>query len=405
MQNKKKPRPTWRAVKSVEEGKDLIDLGLLLGWSDMRTLKRTFSVSQQVDIVKHFAIRLSERLNDRLGCELIVESLLVWTAANSSELLIEGFLESVFDEPDRLRIIRVFTEIALTSEGTDQKHFEDMFAVAVSIISQFGINLKFLAEKYPKELKGSDAVLAHIGTYLISVSNNNNASIRLCLINYFGVVGVASFDIEPFNRLMSRFGHTVLDSLFALLCIKKTEAVALQFLLDNLPFVLLANDKTQQVLFEIFKFYMLKSPDKFSIFLSTFSKELRAQKPSIIDSQKKVVVETFMKHLALLLRVVSDVNHKQLARDVLLSLVQFDKYPYRDELIADILSSEDIKSFYKEILIKLKDSPSKQKVIDSVSHFRSGRRGRKPSFARVENVGILEQVNFLGANDELRIPS
>lgn len=396
------PKPTWKGIKSVDEGKELIDIGILLNWSDMRTLKRTFSESDQVDIVKHFAGRLAERIEDRLASELIVESLLVWTAANNSEQLIDGFIEAVFEEPDRLELIKAFTELSLTSDTTDAKHYEDMFAVAVSIISQFGINLKYMAQRYPEELKGHEQTLAHIGTYLISVSNNNSSAIRFCLLNYFGVVSVADSNIEPFNKLMGRFGHTALDTLFSLLFNKKTEAVALQFLMDNLPFVLLANDHTQKMLHEIFKFYMLKKPEKFSIFVSMFSEELRSEKPSFFDTHKSKVCETYMKHLALLLKVVSEVNHKQLAKDILLSLVKFDGVEFKNTLIESILRSDDIRPFYREILGKLKDAPSKEKVIDSISHFRSSKRGRKPSFSRADNLGILGQVNFLGAHDDLR---
>ena len=172
------PKPTWKGIKSVSEGMDLIDIGILLEWSDMRTLKRTFSENNQVEIVKHFARRLAERIEDRLAAELIVESLLIWTASNNSEQLIDGFIEAVFEEPDRLLLIKAFTEISLTSDTIESKHYEEMFAVAVSIISQLGINLKFMAMKYPEEFVGHEQVLANIGTYLISVSNNNNSAIR-----------------------------------------------------------------------------------------------------------------------------------------------------------------------------------------------------------------------------------
>lgn len=396
------PKPTWKGIKSVDEGRDLIDIGMLLNWSDMRTLKRTFSESDQVEIVKHFASRLAERHEDRLASELIVESLLIWTAANNSEQLIDGFIEAVFEEPDRLALIRAFTEISLTIDTADSKHYDEMFAVAVSIISQLGIYLKFMSQKYPEELRGYEHVLSHIGTYLISVSNNNSTAIRFCLMNYFGVVGVAEANVEPFNKLMSRFGHTALDTLFTFLFNKKTEAVALQYLMDNLPFVLLANDMTQNVLHEIFKFYMLKKPEKFSIFISMFSEELRSEKPSFFDDHKIKVRETYMKHLALLLKVVSEVNHKQLAKDILLGLVKFEGVPFKDTLISNILRSEDIRPFYREILVKLRDAASKEKVIDSISHFRSSKRGRKPSFTRADNLGILGQINFLGAHEDLR---
>ena len=118
--------------------------------------------------------------------------------------------------------------------------------------------------------------------------------------------------------------------------------------------------------------------------------------------RKHKVTETYLKHLALLLKVVSEVNHKQLAKEILLSLVNFEGVEFKDQLITDILRSDDIRSFYRDILARLRDAPNKEKVIDSVSHFRSSKRGRKPSFSRSQNLGILSQINFLGAHDMLR---
>src|SRR5690606_26461565 len=107
----------------------------------------------------------------------------------------------------------------------------------------------------------AQALLDHIATYLLSVSNTNSSCIRLSLLHYFGVTEHGSSNKLYFNRVMSRFGHTVLDHLFALLFRKKSEAVALQYLVENLPYVLGADRHSQRIVHETFKHYMLKEPE------------------------------------------------------------------------------------------------------------------------------------------------
>src|SRR5690606_18318848 len=107
------------------------------------------------------------------------------------------------------------------------------------------------------------ALLDHIATFLLSVSNANSSCIRLSLLHYFGVCERHSEQKVCFNRIMGRFGHTVLDHLFNLLFRKRSEAVALQYLVENLPHVLEADRHAQKIVHETFKFYMLKQPERF----------------------------------------------------------------------------------------------------------------------------------------------
>src|SRR5690606_9680768 len=149
-------------------------------------------------------------------------------------------------------------EIALSNELAEGTHDQDIFEMAVALVCELGISIQEYDRAYPGEFRRASALLDHIATYLLSVSNANSSCIRLSLLHYFGVTEHGAEQKICFNRIMSRFGHTVLDHLFNLLFRKRSEAVALQYLIENLPYVLEADRHSQKIVHETFKFYMLK---------------------------------------------------------------------------------------------------------------------------------------------------
>src|SRR5690606_41340755 len=114
---------------------------------------------------------------------------------------------------------------------------------------------------------------------------------------YFGVTEHGTVNHQSFNRIMGRFGHTVLDHLFNLLFKKRSEAVALQYLLENLAFFLEADRHSQRIVHETFKFYMLKQPERFVLFIQAFTEHL-----AVSGEDYDEAARVFMQHLVLLLK-------------------------------------------------------------------------------------------------------
>ncbi len=398
---------SWKGTRSVDQAVALVDLGVLLKWRDMRTLRRTFTPEDEEKIVRHFASRLGERCQNRLQAEILVESVMIWLANAASEKLLYAFLEELFSQPSCENACWTLVEIALTSEIAENSHDGDIFEMAVALICELGISIQEYLHAYPGEFPRGIALLDHIATYLLSVSNTNSSCIRLSLLHYFGVTehgGPASR--LCFNRIMSRFGHTVLDHLFNLLFRKRSEGVALQFLLENLPYVLEADRHSQKIVHETFKYYMLKQPERFSLFVQAFADQLNVIEGDFVEARK-----TFMQHLAALLKVASDVNHKQLGREFLTAMLKFDAEPFCREIMDTIMAEPDIRKPFRELLDQLRTAahpnekretprepgqPRPRELIDAVAQFRSSKRGRKPSFSRVEGLGTMHQVTYLG---------
>ncbi|MCH2192497.1 MAG: hypothetical protein MK188_16445, partial [Gammaproteobacteria bacterium] len=269
----------------------------------------------------------------------------------------------------------------------------------VALICELGQILQFIEKEYPGELQmDTNKLLDHISTYLLSVSNSNNNCIRLSLVHYFGTLEAGKSYKPGFNRIMGRFGHTILEHLFLLLFNKKTEAIALQFLLENVPFILEADNHCQKILHETWKYYMLKKPERFALFIQTLTNHLTAEDGANSIAARKV----FLQHLGVLLKIVSEVNHKDLGREIMCAIGKFNNDPFRNDLIALIVKDKAIRENFRNICGKMIDATNGEQIVESADGFRSSKRGRKPSFAKAQKTRPIYQAAFLGHQQAAR---
>ena len=382
----------WKDVESVEQAKQLIDYGVLLNWREMRRLKKILSQDDELFVVRHFAVRLAERAESRLPEEILIESVLVWLSNSTEEKFIHAFLTELLQQPNHLEACLTLVELSVTSEISNMEHNEELFAMAVALICEMGLAVQQIIEGYPEALREPRRILDQIATYLLSVSNTSNSCIRLSLLHYFGSTESTVRHKPGFNRIMGRFGHTVLEHLFTLLFSKKTEAVALQYLLENIPYILDADNHSQKILHETWKYYMLKKPERFALFIQTLTNHIITVDEGPHNNYKRV----FLQHLGILMKVASEVNHKDLGRVMMMAIMNFGESPYRDELITMIKQDDSIRPAFRDQLSRLVEAASASGNGDAGPNFKSSKRGRKPSFARVDDIGTLHQVTFLG---------
>lgn len=384
---------SWRSVKGLEEAKQLVDYGILLSWKDMKHVTKVMRSDEVQELVRYFAVRLAERVENRLPEEILIESVLIVMANSASEEVLNAFLEELLQQPNRMDACAILVELAITAEISDVDHIEDIFAFAVALICELGNIIQEIEKQYPGELGDkSRKLLDHITTYLLSVSNNNNNCIRLSLIQYFGALEKGQSYKPGFNRIMGRFGHTILEHLFTLLFNKKTEAVALQFLLENIPSVLEADNHSQRILHETWKYYMLKKPERFALFIQTLAKHL-----STLPEEATVICrKVFLQHLGVLLKIVSEVNHKDLGREIMSAIVAFPNDEFRQELMRALAEDKTIRDNFRKLMNKLIEASNSDQVIEQFDGFRSSKRGRKPSFAKADKTRPIYQVTFLG---------
>lgn len=385
---------SWKDVDALDRGIELIDRGVLLAYPEAKSLGKRIDQKTKIRLIQQLGSRFSERIEDRLAQEILVESFLNIMIQETDETLLQGFLESLFTAPEPSKNAIRFAEIALMLEYTDEKHSDSLRALAVSCVCELGMAVKAAGEHYPDSDQSKSELLAHITTYLVSLSNSDNACIRLSLFHYFGSME-SDLEHKPgFSKVMSRFGHTLLDQLFGLLFQKKTEAVALQYMNENLPFVLASDRYAQQILHETMRYYMLKKPDRFGLFMQTFATSLGESKSLEVDV--KVVSKVFMQHCLALLRVASELNHRELGGELLSALTKFSGHPARPELIVNALAQNDLRKPFRDLLEELRKHPERHSSIDRIHRFSHVKRGRKPSFSKSHQMESVRQIAFLG---------
>lgn len=383
----------WRDVASLDAALQMVDYGVILKWRDVKRLHKAFSKEEQMAFVQHIANRFCEPHETRLPEEIMVETLLNWLVHAKDESALQAFLEALLENPHRSAASIKLVEVALTTEISETEHDDDIFAMAVSLICELGLAIKEFGAQYPEHFNNPEAIFGHISTYLLSVSNTNNSCIRLSLLNYFGSTEQGTPNKIGFNKIMGRFGHTVLDQLFYLLFKKKTEAIALQYLLDNTPFILEGDRHSQRIVHETWKFYMLKKPERFGLFIQTFTRHLKTLDPVKTGFARRV----FMQHLGALLKVVNEVNHKPLAREIICAMSELRDDSGCLEVVDQLVHDPMMRALYKDLLKEIVTGEDMQKVVDSTARFVNSKRGRKPSFQRVDHLLTISQVQFLGS--------
>lgn len=383
---------SWKQVETLDEAKRLVDVGSLIQWADVRRFRKLVTDEEFVEFIRHMAARLCERIEDRLALEIVIETLLITLAHAYEERFVQAFLEALLENGERSEACLKLVEISLTAEPSDSNNDEEVFAMAVSLVCELGIALRQLELDYPGQIDRAGAILGHISTYLLSVSNSNNNCIRFSLLNYFGTMEQQDKQKIGFNKIMGRFGHTVLDQLFTLLFRKKSEAIALQYLLENTPFILEGDMHSQRIIHETWKFYMLKKPQRFGLFVQTFARYLNAMAPE--DSLE--IRRVYCKHLGALINVASEVNHRGLARELALALIQFKDQDQCRFVYDEILKAPLLRREFRDLLVQMRDAESSAKVIESAARFSAVKRGRRPSFQNAHGTLTMNQVQFLG---------
>lgn len=91
------------------------------------------------------------------------------------------------------------------------------------------------------------------------------------------------------------------------------------------------------------------------------------------------------------------------------ALSSFEDQPLRNPMVEEFIANHRLREPYKRLLSKLcleeKKTTNIQSIIDDVAIFRTNRRGRKPSFARVDKLGTIAQVFSLSGGQNARAAS
>ena len=383
--------PSWRHCKSVDQAQHLIDIGVVLPWKEAHHMAGSMPHDEQATIIRYLVNRLCEHSEIRLSQEILVESLLVLLANAGSERMLVVLLEELFSNPQSELACRVLMDVVFSAEYADNGHGVEIYDLSVVLVCELGFAIQGYDLQFPGQLKGVRQLLDRVATYLLSASNSNSDAVRLSLIHYFGETEQGLVDKPFFNRVMSRFGHTVLDHLFAMLFRKKVEAVALQYLLENMPLILEADHHTQVMIHESIKFYALKNTDRFGLFLTALSATVAA----LPNEQYRMANRALLLQFSALFRVVSEVNSKELGRDLVIALGFLKAEPTFFAIMRELESDSELRPLFREMIQKLMHATAANLDPADFVVLKNAKRGRKPSLARAGEMGTVSQVSFL----------
>jgi len=390
---KSKKAIQWKNTTDIATAKKLIDMGHLLPWNDGKIVLKVLGDEGASDLVRYIAARLGDRYNDRLAAEILVESLYAVLTASSSEKIMIAFLEELFSSDEFENVTRHLVEISLGGEVGEDDLSKSVVSAAVALICEIGLNIQRIEDEEEGRIEKAKSLSDHIAAYLLSVSNTNVQAVRLSLLRYFSQIEYGHTLKTNYGKLMSRFGHSIMEALFQQLFVKKSEKIAAQFLLENLPCALEGSSETQKILHETFKQHMFKESERFCLFLHELGTHVLSLGQ---EDQLCPAAESYARHLVALYKVTSDLGHKELGREVLQELHKFSGFGDCGKWIKSLEVSSEIRRVFRDLAtdyrVKVVESGKGGKV---VSQFRMSKRGRKPSLSKGD-FGFLEQVTTLG---------
>ena len=392
---------SWGRCKTLQDVYTLIERGIVLQHRDVRRVSARFTAAERDQIVEHFAVVFCQQVETRAMAERTVESLLVWLTWTGGERAVRVFIAKLCVQHNFRRACWTLTELTLTDEISQLEHGERVLATGVSFICELGRTLHRELEQGTGKITAQDLLWNHLATWLLSLSSINSSAIRLSLLNYFGSMNYTETGRKFFNRIMRRFGYTVLDYLFVMLFNRRSEAMALEYMLHNLPWVLGGDYFTQKILRSVLQHHMYRHPERSLLFLRTFADDLLAR-PQATDATRQAwqdnMRQSFLHHLAALYLVIAEINQRTLIPEFIDILNRFRHDAAFQPMLQALLDVDGLRPYFRSWLAF--SSRDNAKVI---APQLARKRGRRPSFARTKTeISTLEVVAFLGDNEAIR---
>lgn len=172
------------------------------------------------------------------------------------------------------------------------------------LLTEFGLLLASRSGKSAIDNVGTGRVVEFITTSLLARSNVNSMAMRMSLLHYLFKNPLNAHASQQLNRVISRFGQTMLEDLMsAMFEDKKRETAAFYFLLEHMNIFISTSPALAEMCHSVLRHYMLKFPDEFPKFLAAYEDK-------IVTEPAKLLPLT--KHYTLLLRIAAEVSQRAL---------------------------------------------------------------------------------------------
>lgn len=284
-------------------------------------------------IVRHAATRLKTHFENEKHLEgtiwLVAAGLAHERDWDTSLAFLRALLETSQD-PEFYKELAVAMLHLSDMELTDSKGKNTIGQAVLVLVSEFGLMVAERSGQGGLDPQGASRVVEYVTTSLLARSNVNNNAIRVSLLHYLSKCPLNTNTTSQLNRVISRFGQSLLDDLLnAFFEQKKRGNAAFFFLADHLTSFFSAAPALAEMSHSVLRHYMLKHPDEFPSFMASYSEWVSKEHQNLSMTAQ---------HLALLIRAAADVAQKQLAESLCVVLQKHLRL--FEEVSRDLLEEE-----------------------------------------------------------------
>ncbi|MCA2960661.1 MAG: hypothetical protein IOD12_10435 [Silvanigrellales bacterium] len=310
---KKDSTTEWTVEKAVQELKsaDVTRTGADSRKSSFCKMYKQFSREQRTLLCQEAAIVLKEKFDSEVRLESAIYLLGVafaqerdWEAANA-------LLEAVISKATSADFLRELSLILLEISDNELSGKAKRVPLAQTILvllTELGMQLAANVGRNGLDPRETGRVVEYITTNLLARSNLNNMAMRISLVHYLAKCPLNAQGSLQLNRVISRFGQSLLDDMLtAFFEDKRKGNAAFFFLVEHLNSFFTASPALAEMSQNVLKHYMLKHPDEFPLFLASYCEFIPKEEIGLTNATR---------HIALLLRGAIEVNQRPLAESI-----------------------------------------------------------------------------------------
>jgi hypothetical protein len=265
----------------------------------------------RTNIAKSGAARLHQAFMNNERIDTLLFLICTGFTSDHDWSAVKTFLEAKLEISSDVSFFRE-TAISLLeiadNEINDRTTTLPIAEAALVIVTEFGLMMANQQGKSALDAKGASHVVEYISTSLLARSNVNSTAMRISLVHFLASCEPNTKSTLQLNRVISRFGHSLLEEMLkAFFDDKRKITAAFFFLVEHLTSFFAASPKLAEMSHEVLKHYMLKYPTEFPLFLASYSASL----PSDLNA-----LSLATKHIALLHRAAIDVYQRPLAEAI-----------------------------------------------------------------------------------------
>lgn len=262
-------------------------------------------------IVRHAAERMKKLFDSEKNLEgtiwLVAAGLAHERDWDTSLSFLRALLETSQDSEFYREIAMAMLHLS-DMELSDGKGKNAIGQAVLVLVTEFGLMVAERAGQSGLDPQGASRVVEYVTTSLLARSNVNNNAIRVSLLHYLSKCPLNSNTTSQLNRVISRFGQSLLDDLLnSFFEQKKRGNAAFFFLAEHLSSFFSAAPALAEMSHSVLRHYMLKHPDEFPSFMASYSEWVSKEHQSLSMTAQ---------HIALLIRSAVDVSQKQLAENL-----------------------------------------------------------------------------------------